>query len=250
MRADSIVVNPHKWLFTPFDLSAFYCRRMNVVREAFSVVPDYLKTAEGNAGVRNLMDTGIQLGRRFRALKLWMILRHFGAERLRDILREHIRLAQQFAADVDDHPDFERLRPAPFATVCFRANPRGIALTAPELERFERTRARPGKCERRGVSLALPASMGRSRSAFRLGHLRTSGVHTARAWQLLVEHTSPRSPLPDNISVNFSLFTLFRSARACLRAFCLQRGRSGETEPLPCATCATTWTAGPGGTQC
>src|ERR1051325_7580822 len=68
-RADSIVVNPHKWLFTPFDLSAFYCRRMNVVREAFSLVPDYLKTAEGNAGVPNLMDTGIQLGRRFRALK-------------------------------------------------------------------------------------------------------------------------------------------------------------------------------------
>jgi len=188
-RADSIVVNPHKWLFTPFDLSAFYCRRMNVVREAFSVVPDYLKTAEGNAGVRNLMDTGIQLGRRFRALKLWMILRHFGAERLRDILREHIRLAQQFAADVDDHPDFERLAPAPFATVCFRANPRGIALTAPELERLnERV------LDRVNASGEVFLSHTRLNGAFAIrisiGHLRTSGVHTARAWQLVVEHTA------------------------------------------------------------
>src|SRR6266850_233303 len=135
-RADSIVVNPHKWLFTPFDLSAFYCRRMDVVREAFSLVPEYLKTAEGTAGVRNLMDSGIQLGRRFRSLKLWMMLRHFGATRLRGVLREHIRLAHEFAARVDEHPDFERLAPVPFATVCFRARPQAISLTAPELDRF------------------------------------------------------------------------------------------------------------------
>ena len=95
-RADSIVVNPHKWLFTPFDLSAFYCRRMEVVREAFSLVPEYLKTTEGRRGARNLMDTGIQLGRRFRSLKLWMILRHFGAARL----REHSRGAHPSRARV------------------------------------------------------------------------------------------------------------------------------------------------------
>ena len=100
-RADSIVVNPHKWLFTPFDLSAFYCRRMDVVRQAFSLVPEYLQTAEGARGVRNLMDTGIQLGRRFRSLKLWMVLRHFGAEGIRACSREHMRLAQLFAAWVD-----------------------------------------------------------------------------------------------------------------------------------------------------
>ena len=99
--ADSIVVNPHKWLFTPFDLSAFYCRRMDVVRQAFSLVPEYLQTGEGDAGVRNLMDTGIQLGRRFRALKLWMVLRHFGAEGLRGRLAEHMRLARLFAEWVD-----------------------------------------------------------------------------------------------------------------------------------------------------
>src|SRR6266850_5178067 len=135
-RADSIVVNPHKWLFTPFDLSAFYCRRMDVVRAAFTLVPEFLRTAEGERGVRNLMDTGIQLGRRFRSLKLWMILRHFGAERLREVLREHIRLARHFAALVDEHPDFERVAPVPFSVVCFRANPRGITMSAPELDRL------------------------------------------------------------------------------------------------------------------
>src|SRR6266550_3686828 len=121
-RADSVVVNPHKWLFTPFDLSAFYCRRMDVVRAAFSLTPEYLRTAEGT-GVRNLMDTGVQLGRRFRALKLWMILRSFGARAIRERLAEHIRLAQTLARWIDDHPDFERMAPVPFSVVCFRWKP-------------------------------------------------------------------------------------------------------------------------------
>jgi aromatic-L-amino-acid decarboxylase len=99
-RADSLVVNPHKWLFTPFDLSVLFCRRMDVLRETFSLVPEYLRTAE-SAEVHNLMDTGIQLGRRFRALKLWMVLRHFGAEGIRARLREHMRLARLFGAWVD-----------------------------------------------------------------------------------------------------------------------------------------------------
>src|SRR3954454_22524214 len=99
-RADSLVVNPHKWLFTPFDLSAFYCRRMDVVRAAFALTPEYLRTAE-SAPVKNLMDTGVQLGRRFRALKLWMVLRSFGAREIRAHLAAHIALAQKLAAWVD-----------------------------------------------------------------------------------------------------------------------------------------------------
>jgi aromatic-L-amino-acid/L-tryptophan decarboxylase len=118
--ADSVVVNPHKWLFTPFDLSILYCRHMDLVRAAFSLTPEYLKTVEA-APVRNLMDTGIQLGRRFRALKLWMVLRHFGADGLRARIAEHIRLAQLFASWVDRDPQFERLAPVPFSVVCFRA---------------------------------------------------------------------------------------------------------------------------------
>ena len=130
-RADSIVVNPHKWLFVPVDLSACYTRRMDVLRAAFSLVPDYLRTAEGTAGVRNLMDTGVQLGRRFRALKLWMVMRAYGAEGLRAKLDEHMRLARLFAGWVDADATFERVAQTPFSVVCFRACP------------GERTRRRP-----------------------------------------------------------------------------------------------------------
>lgn len=122
-RADSIVVNPHKWLFTPFDLSVLFTRRMDVIRQAFSLTPEYLKTTEA-ATVRNLMDTGIQLGRRFRAIKLWAVLRYFGAEGIRARLREHVRLAQLFASWIDADPDWERVAPVPFSVVCFRAAPR------------------------------------------------------------------------------------------------------------------------------
>lgn len=188
-RADSIVVNPHKWLFTPLDLSAFYCRRMDVVREAFSVVPEYLRTAEGSAGVGNLMDTGIQLGRRFRSLKLWMMLRHFGAARLRELLRRHIELARQFAARIDEHQDFERLAPVPFATVCFRARPRGIALNAAELDRFNQ---RLLDAVNASGDVFLSHTRLNETLALRMaiGHLRTTDTHTARAWELLVEETA------------------------------------------------------------
>ena len=121
-HADSLVVNPHKWLFTPFDLSVLYCRHMDVVRAAFALTPEYLKTVEA-APVRNLMDTGVQLGRRFRALKLWMVLRHFGADGLRARLAEHMRLARLFGEWVDGDAAFERLAPVPFSVVCFRALP-------------------------------------------------------------------------------------------------------------------------------
>ena len=123
--ADSLVVNPHKWLFTPFDLSVLFCRRMNVVRQAFSLLPEYLRTPDPGS-VRNLMDTGIQLGRRFRALKLWMILRYFGAEGIRARLVEHVRLARMFADWVDGTPGWERVAPVPFAVVCFRHHPPGV----------------------------------------------------------------------------------------------------------------------------
>jgi aromatic-L-amino-acid decarboxylase len=114
--ADSLVTNPHKWLFTPIDLSAFYTRHPQTVRQAFSILPEYLRSAEGDTGaVKNYMDYGVQLGRRFRALKLWMVIRYFGAEGLAARIREHIRLAQLFAGRVDESPAFERLAPTPLA---------------------------------------------------------------------------------------------------------------------------------------
>jgi aromatic-L-amino-acid decarboxylase len=129
-RADSIVVNPHKWLFTPFDLSVLYCRDLNELKKAFSLTPEYLKTGDADA-VKNGMDYGIQLGRRFRALKLWFVMRYFGREGLEARIREHCRLAELFASWVGSSPDFELMAPVPFALVCFRANPQdGANLTA------------------------------------------------------------------------------------------------------------------------
>jgi len=188
-RADSIVVNPHKWLFTPFDLSAFYCRRMDVVRQAFSLVPEYLTTAEGTRGVRNLMDTGIQLGRRFRSLKLWMVLRHFGAEGLRAALAEHIRLAQLFSGWVDADPDFERLAPVPFSVVCFRARPRGAAAGRHELDTFNE-RLLEAVNATGEVFLSHTRLNGRFVLRLAVGHLRTQESHVARAWDLLKAHTA------------------------------------------------------------
>src|SRR5437667_12603452 len=121
-RADSLVLNPHKWLFTPFDLSVLYCRKMDLLRRAFALVPEYLRTPEQEK-VRSGSDYGVQLGRRFRALKLWMIIRYFGREGLAARIREHCRLAQLFASWVEASPEWELLAPVPFALVCFRACP-------------------------------------------------------------------------------------------------------------------------------
>jgi len=121
-RADSIVVNPHKWLFTPFDLSVLYCRDLNVLKQAFSLIPEYLKTSDQET-VKNGMDYGIQLGRRFRALKLWFVIRYFGVDGIVARLREHCRLAQLFASWVDESDNWEMMAPVPFALVCFRACP-------------------------------------------------------------------------------------------------------------------------------
>jgi aromatic-L-amino-acid decarboxylase len=182
-RADSIVINPHKWLFTPFDLSAFYSRRMDVVRAAFSLTPEYLRTPE-SPEVRNLMDTGVQLGRRFRSLKLWMVLRSFGARAIREHLARHIRLAGELATWIDAHPDFERLAPVPFSVVCFRWNPAGRTLSEAELD--ARNEALVERLNRTG-EMFLSHTRLRGRLALRIaiGHLRTDESHVRAAWELL-----------------------------------------------------------------
>ena len=179
-RADSLVVNPHKWLFTPFDLSAFYSRRMDTIRRTFSLTPDYLTSNE--TGVKNLMDTGVQLGRRFRALKLWCVLRYFGAEGIRTRLAEHIRLAGLFATWVDTSPHFERLAPTPLSVVCFRARPSGARedqLDALNLRVLDEVNA-TGE-----VFLSHTRLDGRFTLRLAVGHIRTTEHHVRRAWELL-----------------------------------------------------------------
>ncbi len=128
-RADSFVFNPHKWLFTPIDASALYTRHPEIFKRAFSLVPEYLTTPVSGQVV-DLMDYGVQLGRRFRALKLWWVLRCFGLDGVRERIRRHIQMAQAFADWVDADPGFERLAPTPFSVICFRARPEGLAAEA------------------------------------------------------------------------------------------------------------------------
>jgi aromatic-L-amino-acid/L-tryptophan decarboxylase len=118
-RADSFVVNPHKWLFTPGDCSILYCRREDMLKKAFSITPAYLTTNEGET-VRNLMDYGTSLGRRFRGLKLWFVLRAFGVAGARKRIAAQIDMAQELRSWIEAESDFELLAPTPFSTVVFR----------------------------------------------------------------------------------------------------------------------------------
>ena len=122
---DSIVVNPHKWMFTPIDLSAFYITKPEILKCAFSLGAEYLTSSE-DSEVTNYMDYGLQLGRRFRSLKLWFIIRYFGVEGIQNRIAEHLRLANEFADWIESHPDFEKMAPTPFSVVCFRAHPKNI----------------------------------------------------------------------------------------------------------------------------
>jgi aromatic-L-amino-acid decarboxylase len=120
-RAHSLVTNPHKWLFTPSDFSVFYTRRPEILRRSFSLIPEYLraKTQEDARSI-NLMDYGVPLGRRFRALKFWFTLRYFGREGIEKLLRAHIAWAQELAGWIKSDAHFEVVAPHPFSVVCFR----------------------------------------------------------------------------------------------------------------------------------
>ena len=192
-RADSIVVNPHKWLFTPLDCSLFLTRQMPVLRDAFSLVPEYLRTLDQAAPVRDFNEYTPQLGRRFRALKIWFILRYFGLEGIRRRLAAHIELAQHVRALVEAEPDAEILAPSPFATVCFRWHPRRFvdrqgdseaeAALAVLNERIMEAVNATGE-----VFISHTRLGGRLTLRVALGSIRTEPRHVERAWALIVEH--------------------------------------------------------------
>ena len=132
-RADSFNFNPHKWLFAPIDASAFYTRHPDTFKRAFSLVPEYLTTPL-TGQVVDLMDYGVQLGRRFRALKLWWIMRCFGLNGIRQRHRRHIDMASELAEWIEGEAGFELMAPHPFSVVCFRARP--IDLEGEALDTF------------------------------------------------------------------------------------------------------------------
>ena len=180
-RADSFVTNPHKWLFTPMDCSVLFTRHVGTLKQAFSLVPEYLKTAEGD--VNNYMDWGVQLGRRFRALKLWFIIRSFGVDGLVSLLREHCRLAQEFASWVDADKNFERLAPVPFSVVCFRYHPNTLSDEA-TLEQINAQILRELNATGE-VFLSHTKLNGIYALRLAIGNIETTEKHIARVWELL-----------------------------------------------------------------
>ncbi len=189
-QADSIVINPHKWLFTPLDASLLLSRRMDSVRAAFSLVPEYLRTLDQERPVHDFTEYQPQLGRRMRALKIWMQLRYFGLDGLRRRIDTHCRLAADLAASVDADPDFQRLAPVPFSTVCLRWRPRDLVGREDESEvrtRLDAANERLMAAVNASGDVFLSHTRLHDRFAIRvaIGNLRTEARHVDRAWELL-----------------------------------------------------------------
>ncbi len=189
-RADSLVVNPHKWLFTPVDCSLLYTARPDDLRAAFSLVPAYLTTPE-DGGVVNLMDYGLSLGRRFRALKLWMVIRAYGAEGLASLISGHIELARRLAAAIEAEPGWELLAPVPFSTVCFRRHPAGVD-DEDELRRLNSAIIDHVNADGRAF-ISHTDLGGRYAVRVAIGNLATTAEHVDTAWELMREAAASRT---------------------------------------------------------
>jgi aromatic-L-amino-acid decarboxylase len=179
--ADSLVVNPHKWLFTPMDCSVLYTREPQTLKQAFALLPEYLVTRTQGETL-NLMDYGIQLGRRFRSLKLWMVLRAYGREGLAERIRQHCELARDFAGMVHFEGGWELMAPVTLSLVCFRRVPEGAdeaAIATLNAAIMERVNAR-GQ-----VYLSHTRLDGRYTLRLAIGNIRTQREHVELAWREL-----------------------------------------------------------------
>src|SRR5689334_11432277 len=181
--ADSLVVNPHKWLFTPFDCSVLYLKHPDALRRAFSLVPAFLYTREQDEVV-NYMDYGVQLGRRFRALKLWMVIRAFGVNGLIERLRSHCALATRFANWVSESNDWRLMAPVPFSLVCFRYAPAGVSDDV--ADKLNETLMHSVNATG-DVFLSHTKLNGRFTLRLAIGNIRTTEDHVALAWRRLNE---------------------------------------------------------------
>ncbi len=173
-RADSLVVNPHKWMGVPIDLSVLYTRKPEIFKRAFSLVPEFLRTAE-DGRVVNFMDYGVPLGRRFRALKLWFVMRYYGREGLAARIREHILWARELAAEIAADDRFELCAPVPLSLICFRRKGSDEA----NRELLERVNA-SGE-----VFLSHTALHGRFVLRLAIGNHGTTRRHVQRAWEIV-----------------------------------------------------------------
>ncbi len=177
-QADSLVFNPHKWLLVNFDCSGYFVRDTAALRRSFGATAEILRNPQDDR-VANFRDWGIQLGRRFRALKLWFVIRRYGVEGLRAMLREHIRLGMLFAGWIDRDPRFERIGTAALATVCFRLGGAGDDLDQRNRDLLRRIN-QTGRIFLTGTSLK-----GRFVLRLSLGHLSSTEAHLEEAWGLI-----------------------------------------------------------------
>ncbi len=184
-KADSIVVNPHKWLATPIDCSVAYCRKPEILKAAFSLTPEYLRTSEAGE-VKNLMDYGVSLGRRFRALKLWMIIRALGVTGLQRTLRDHLAWAQRLAEQISAHPDFILKTPVLFSTLVFQYAPERLEGDEAELEALNAHLLE--EINRSGqVYLSHTKVKGSYCLRLTIGNFKTSWDDVALAWRIIRE---------------------------------------------------------------
>ena len=182
-EADSLVVNPHKWLFTPMDCSVLYTRRADLLRRAFQHIPDYLAVHD-DEGATNLMDYGVALGRRFRALKLWFVIRSFGVDGLRSLIREHIRIAHVAEEWIDADAELEKMADVNFSTIVFRHRPRGMADR--DLDRHNESLLHQVLAARE-TYLSHTRVRGRYALRIAIGNLHTTELHVRRALDLVKE---------------------------------------------------------------
>lgn len=175
--ADSYCFNPHKWMFTNFDCDCFYVADRASLIQTLSILPEYLRNQATESGaVIDYRDWHIPLGRRFRSLKLWFVIRYYGLEGLQHHIRQHIALAQEFAGWVQAHPDFELTAPAPLNLVCFR-HVNGDDFNRRLLDRLNRS----GR-----LYLIHTVLNGRYTLRFCVGQTHTKARHVAQAWQEIV----------------------------------------------------------------
>ena len=182
--ADSYTFNPHKWMFTNFDCNCFFVADRRTLINTLTIMPEYLRNQATQSGeVFDYRDWQISLGRRFRALKLWFVIRHYGVEGLRYHIRQHVELAQEFARWVDASPVFERLAPAPLTTVCFRAHPPGIQ-SEETLNNFNEDLMKAVN-DTGQIFMSHTKLKGKYTLRLAIGNIRTEARHVERAWQLL-----------------------------------------------------------------
>lgn len=187
-RADSFLMNPHKWLAVHFDCTAYFVRDVAALHRSFAATPEYLRTAH-DPDVVNYRDWGIQLGRRFRALKLWFAIRYYGVEGLQAMLRGHIALARRFADRLSTTPGWELLAPVPLGLVCFRHRPPEMAEGAELDQHNRRALARVNASGR--VYLTHASLAGRFAIRLALGHAGTTEAAVDDAWTLLQQAVTP-----------------------------------------------------------